>query len=63
MAQGLLSEKENADAEHFHWKHRCKRKGTRNLELTAKPTGLGLRIDVKCLLCGKTKDISDYDSW
>lgn len=59
----LLSERENAAAEEFRQTHRCVGWETRVLSLTATPTGIAHHVEVKCLACGATKDISDYDSW
>lgn len=61
--RGVLSDKENRAAEKWHFGHRCKRKSHRILQIRVIPTGIGHRIDLFCVACGKTNDISDYDSW
>jgi len=40
---------------------KCQYRG--GLPVTITPTGVGNHVEVKCPKCGKTKDISNYDSW
>ncbi len=37
--------------------------GTSRIETTFIATGLGYIIRVKCRVCGKEKDITNYDMW
>lgn len=60
---GILSDKENKAAEKWRTGHRCKRNVTRITSITILPSGIGPRVDIQCVTCGKTKDISDYESW
>lgn len=63
VERGILNDKENRDAEHWHQYHRCKRSGLKVLQITCTPTGIGHKIVVRCLNCNKSKDISDYACW
>lgn len=60
---GALSEVENIEAERWRKSHKCKRDSNRLMTITVVQTGIAPRIDVQCMDCGKTKDISDYESW
>jgi uncharacterized protein CbrC (UPF0167 family) len=35
----------------------------RAILLISNDSGIGTTVKVKCLKCGKIKDITDYDSW
>lgn len=59
----ILNRNEDDAAEEFRAKHRCKPKATRILQITITPTSIADSIKVKCTVCGKTKDITDYGSW
>lgn len=63
MTDTLLNEAENKAADHFLWKHRCKKGAQRKVALTCSPTGIGINIKAECLGCGRAKDITDYQSW
>lgn len=32
-------------------------------EITFKPTGIGDIVEVRCPICGKTADITDFENW
>lgn len=63
----MLNDAENAAASAFWTKHSmCARRmkadrASATIDIVA--TGIGLHIDITCNVCGKSKDISDYDSW
>jgi hypothetical protein len=59
----ILNDFENASAATFIKKHRCNPKATRITQITVTPTGIADNIMVKCMTCGKEKDVSDYKSW
>ena len=59
----LLNEKENAAAWDFVEQHKCEPGVSRIAQITVTPTGIADNIQIKCLTCGTSKDISDYESW
>lgn len=59
----LLTDKENAAAAEWQYKHRCKGKAARVITVTATPTGIGTAVELACTVCGKTKNVTDYESW
>lgn len=59
----IISEKEGIAAEEFRQKHRCKAKANRALILQISSTGIADNVRAVCPNCGKSKDVSDYDSW
>lgn len=56
-----LNDVETASLVKFQDKHYKKCKG--ETAVTFIETGIGSNITVKCMKCGKVKDISDYGSW
>ncbi len=54
---------EVAAADAFTKKHRCKKGSKRRHTYLLSPTGIGLKVVVRCDECQKTKDVTDYDSW
>lgn len=70
MANYNLSEKEEKKAKRFMTLHKkCRPKAERPLQqyypytYEFTPTGIGIAVSIKCPYCGKTKDITDVDSW
>jgi hypothetical protein len=59
----ILNAYENAAAADFIRSHRCKAKAARVAQITVTPTGIADNIKVRCVTCGKEKDVSDYASW
>ena len=35
----------------------------RQISYSFAPTGIGTKVVIQCDLCGKTKDITNYDNW
>jgi len=63
-----LNDKESKKYRKFDIKHsKCREKkdsmGTSNIVCEFRATGLGEIIKVRCLVCGKEKDITDCESW
>lgn len=65
-----LTDKELESAEQFSNEHKHKKKYRnygRNIggdvTITFTPTSVGTGVRVTCGLCGKSKDITDFDSW
>lgn len=50
--------------EHYH-RHKNNKPGRSvlGIEIITTPTGIGTGTDVRCLDCGDTADITDYDCW
>lgn len=69
----LLTEKENEQAAEFVWAHYARKCSPRyrpwrvatraEVQVTAKATGIGFGITLKCLNCGEEKDVTDFESW
>jgi hypothetical protein len=58
-----LNDKESKRVTNFYYKHYDKGcKGTYWV-VTFTATGIGHKVVIKCPVCGKEKDISDYTSW
>lgn len=55
-----LTQKEQAAISLFKLEH--KGHGP-EFEYTFIPTGVGIKVCVKCKGCGKVKDVTDYNSW
>ena len=68
-----LTDKETKRYYKFSAKHRkCREKAGRktfsgfpvgNVEIIFRPSGMGDAVEVRCPICGKTKDITDLDNW
>jgi hypothetical protein len=63
-----LNEREKESAEIFEKKHlNCAKKHPSTIggavTYCFTPTGVGLSISIKCNVCNKEKDITDYESW
>lgn len=57
-----LNEKEKDAANVFYKKHFKKCKSI-HFSMDFFATGIGTSINVTCEVCGKDKDITDYDCW
>lgn len=65
MTDGLLSEKENAAARAFMLDHpdECPKGGVDSVEIVAKGNNIGVNVMVRCPLCGRGEDITDWETW
>lgn len=73
MYQIILNDKEEKRYKKFCEKHKiCRINAGKDTvsgfpvghtELIITPTGIGDVIEVRCPICGKKKNITDYDSW
>ena len=67
MIEFKLNEKENELAEKFLQEHRHPEvyKGTigGHIDFIFTPTSIGDTICVKCNICDKEENITDYDTW
>lgn len=61
MANYTLTEIEQKKAEKFNKKHY--KKCNSGMSVIFTETGIGLKVEVRCNICNKIKDISDYGSW
>lgn len=63
MSAYSLNDKEKKKLKKFYDKHY--NRGCREIyeHVTFICTGIGIAVRVKCPVCKKKKDISDYDSW
>lgn len=56
---------EETDAKEWIRSHRCKRGSARN-KLTLRVSwdnGIGVAYEAECPVCGKTKDVTNYEMW
>lgn len=60
MSSFSLNQKEQASEALFKLDH--KGHGP-DFEYTFIPTGVGIKVRIKCKGCGKSKDITDYSTW
>lgn len=56
----FLSNKQQKEVDDFIFQHNLECKHTHYF-YTIKPTPIGTRISIKCCVCGKEKDITDYE--
>ena len=49
--------------EHFEKKCYMKKGKSDSYKIKIVSTGIGDNITIKCLCCGKKKDVTDYDRW
>ena len=59
----ILTEKEQRDIQEFIIKHHKKCGNGKIKVILSKNTGLGRAIVVKCNICKKAKDVSEYKAW
>lgn len=57
-----LNEKETKSLKRFYRKHSKTCAGTYE-KVIFSCTGVGIQIKVKCPVCKKKKDVSDYECW
>ncbi len=60
---GLLADTENRAAQHWAWKHKCKKGKQKKIRIKIEPTGIGNGVVIKCKTCKKKKDITDVSTW